>query len=125
MNFLEISPNDAAERGIESGDLLSIESDNVIDQLGTIAKSGTAEFLSKLSGDERADAALIGQFGVGFYSAFVVANRVELLTRRAGLPVGEGVRWESEGEGDFVVETIEKAERGLLDRSSLRLKSTR
>jgi molecular chaperone HtpG len=85
---------------------------DVIDQLGTIAKSGTAEFLSDLSGDERTDAALIGQFGVGFYSAFIVADRVELFTRRAGLPVSEGVRWESEGEGEFTVEPFDKAERG-------------
>ena len=86
--------------------------EEVIEQLGTIAKSGTAEFLANLSGDDRADAALIGQFGVGFYSAFIVADRVELFTRRAGSPVSEGVRWESEGEGEFSVETIEKAERG-------------
>ncbi|MDP7042019.1 MAG: molecular chaperone HtpG, partial [Gammaproteobacteria bacterium] len=86
--------------------------EEVIEQLGTIAKSGTAEFLANLSGNDRADAALIGQFGVGFYSAFIVAERVELLTRRAGAPVSEGVRWESEGEGEFTVETIEKAERG-------------
>jgi molecular chaperone HtpG len=84
----------------------------VIDQLGTIAKSGTGEFLAKMSGDERKDAALIGQFGVGFYSSFIVAERVELFTRRAGLPASEGVRWESLGEGEFTVESFERAERG-------------
>ncbi len=84
----------------------------VIDQLGTIAKSGTGEFLAKMSGDERKDAALIGQVGVGFYSSFIVAERVELFTRRAGLPASEGVRWESLGEGEFTVESFERAERG-------------
>jgi molecular chaperone HtpG len=84
----------------------------VIDQLGTIAKSGTGEFLSRLSGDERKDAALIGQFGVGFYSSFIVADRVELYTRRAGLPAADGIRWESQGEGEFTVENVERAERG-------------
>ena len=79
---------------------------DVIDQLGTIAKSGTAEFLSNLSGDERSDAAMIGQFGVGFYSAFIVADRVELFTRRAGLAAEEGVHWVSAGEGDFTVESV-------------------
>jgi molecular chaperone HtpG len=84
----------------------------VIDQLGTIAKSGTGEFLSRLSGDERKDAALIGQFGVGFYSSFIVADRVELYTRRAGLPETDGIRWESQGEGEFTVENVVRPERG-------------
>ncbi len=83
-----------------------------IANLGTIARSGTAEFFKKLSGDQQKDSQLIGQFGVGFYSAFIVAERVEVLTRRAGAPSHEGVRWESRAEGDFVVETIERAERG-------------
>jgi molecular chaperone HtpG len=83
-----------------------------IANLGTIARSGTAEFFKKLSGDQQKDSQLIGQFGVGFYSAFIVAERVEVFTRRAGAPSGEGVRWESRAEGDFVVETIERAERG-------------
>jgi HSP90 family molecular chaperone len=69
--------------------------DEVISHLGTIAKSGTKEFFSKLSGDQQADAALIGQFGVGFYSAFIVADRVTVETRRAGADASEGVRWES------------------------------
>jgi molecular chaperone HtpG len=84
----------------------------VVDQLGTIAKSGTGEFLSRMSGDDRKDAALIGQFGVGFYSSFIVADRVELYTRRAGLSADEGVRWESAGEGEFTVDNVERAERG-------------
>ena len=85
---------------------------DVIEQLGTIAKSGTAEFLANMSGDERADAALIGQFGVGFYSAFIVADRVELFTRRAGLAASEGVHWESDGQGEFTVAAVDKPERG-------------
>lgn len=91
---------------------IGMSKDEVIDHLGTIAKSGTAEFLSKLSGDQQSDSQLIGQFGVGFYSAFIVADRVEVLTRRGGLPAAEGVHWESEGEADFSVETIEKVGRG-------------
>ncbi|MDL4818689.1 molecular chaperone HtpG [Actinomadura opuntiae] len=86
--------------------------DEVVRNIGTIAKSGTAEFLRSLSGDQRADAALIGQFGVGFYSAFVVADRVVLTTRRAGRPASEGVRWVSEGKGEFTVESVERPEHG-------------
>ncbi len=84
----------------------------VMDNIGTIAKSGTREFLGALTGDQRKDAALIGQFGVGFYSAFIVADRVTLTTRRAGLPAGEGVRWESDGRGEYSLETVEREERG-------------
>jgi molecular chaperone HtpG len=91
---------------------IGMSKDDVISHLGTIAKSGTAEFLGKLSGDEKKDSQLIGQFGVGFYSAFIVADRVEVLTRRAGLDSSEGVHWESEGEAEFSVESIEKAGRG-------------
>ncbi|PAT40382.1 molecular chaperone HtpG [Vandammella animalimorsus] len=83
-----------------------------IDNLGTIAKSGTRDFASRLSGDAQADAQLIGQFGVGFYSAFIVAEQVVVQTRRAGLPASEGVRWSSQGTGDFEVETVERAQRG-------------
>src|SRR5690606_9733950 len=86
--------------------------DEAIEHLGTIAKSGTKEFFSKLSGDQQKDAALIGQFGVGFYSAFIVADRITVESRRAGLPAAEGVRWESGGEGDFSVETIDRLARG-------------
>ena len=84
----------------------------VIDNIGTIAKSGTREFLQSLSGDQSKDAELIGQFGVGFYSAFIVAERVILTTRRSGLPASEGVRWESDGKGEYSLETIERPERG-------------
>ena len=84
----------------------------VIDNIGTIAKSGTREFFSALSGDQQKDAALIGQFGVGFYSSFIVADKVTLTTRRAGLTAEHGVRWESGGEGDYTLETVEKAGRG-------------
>lgn len=84
----------------------------VIDNIGTIAKSGTREFFSQLSGDQKKDAALIGQFGVGFYSAFIVADKVTFTTRRAGLTAEHGVRWESAGAGDYTLETVEKAMRG-------------
>ncbi|MFH1818553.1 MAG: molecular chaperone HtpG [Pseudomonadota bacterium] len=84
----------------------------VIEHIGTIAKSGTREFFSQLSGDQQKDAALIGQFGVGFYSAFIVADRVTLTTRRAGLTAEHGVRWESEGAGDYTLETVDKPGRG-------------
>jgi molecular chaperone HtpG len=84
----------------------------VIDHIGTIAKSGTREFLSALTGDQRKDASLIGQFGVGFYSAFIVADRVTLTTRRSGLEAGQGVRWESDGRGAYTLEAAEVAGRG-------------
>jgi len=84
----------------------------VITNIGTIAKSGTKEFFANLTGDQQKDAHLIGQFGVGFYSAFIVADKVTLTTRRAGVPAGEGVRWESKGDGEFTMETLERAARG-------------
>ncbi len=84
----------------------------VIDHIGTIAKSGTREFFNSLTGDQVKDAHLIGQFGVGFYSAFIIADKVTLITRRAGLTAEHGVRWESSGEGDYTLETVEKPERG-------------
>jgi molecular chaperone HtpG len=84
----------------------------VIDHIGTIAKSGTRDFLRALTGDQRKDATLIGQFGVGFYSAFIVAERVILTTRRAGLPAGDGVRWESDGKGEYTLERIDRPARG-------------
>ena len=84
----------------------------VIDNIGTIARSGTQEFLAQLTGDQARDARLIGQFGVGFYSSFIVAGRVALTTRRAGLAAGEGVRWESTGEGSYTLEAASRAERG-------------
>jgi molecular chaperone HtpG len=85
---------------------------DAIEHLGTIAKSGTAEFLSQLSGDQKKDAQLIGQFGVGFYSSFIVAERVEVFSRRAGLAADAGVHWESRGDGEFTVTDIEVPERG-------------
>ncbi|HWZ46683.1 MAG TPA: molecular chaperone HtpG [Herbaspirillum sp.] len=91
---------------------IGMSRDDAIAHLGTIAKSGTREFFSKLSGDQQKDAALIGQFGVGFYSAFIIADRITVESRRAGAPAAEGVRWESEGAGDFTVEAIVKAGRG-------------
>ena len=86
--------------------------DEVIDNLGTIAKSGTAQFLQSLTGDEKKDSQLIGQFGVGFYSAFIVADKVEVYTRKAGEPADQGVKWESAGESDFNVEPYTKDDRG-------------
>ncbi|MBI0409685.1 MAG: molecular chaperone HtpG [Nitrosomonadaceae bacterium] len=84
----------------------------VIDHIGTIAKSGTREFFSALTGDQAKDSNLIGQFGVGFYSTFIVADKVTLITRRAGLTAEHGVRWESAGEGDYTLEMVEKTGRG-------------
>ncbi|HHM06273.1 MAG TPA: molecular chaperone HtpG [Gammaproteobacteria bacterium] len=84
----------------------------VMDNLGTIAKSGTRRFLESLTGDQAKDARLIGQFGVGFYSSFIVADKVTVFTRRAGLGPEHGVRWESDGEGSYAIETVEKPARG-------------
>jgi molecular chaperone HtpG len=84
----------------------------VISHLGTIAKSGTREFLENLTGDQSKDAHLIGQFGVGFYSSFIIANKVTVLSRRAGLTAEHGVKWESDGEGDYIIENIDKPSRG-------------
>jgi molecular chaperone HtpG len=92
---------------------IGMSRDEVIENLGTIAKSGTANFMQKLSGDQKKDAQLIGQFGVGFYSAFIVADRVVVTTRRAGAPVNEAVRWECSGDAEFSVETVEKEQRGM------------
>ncbi len=91
---------------------IGMSRDEAIRNLGTIARSGTKEFFEQLSGDQQKDAALIGQFGVGFYSAFIVADRVTVETRRAGVPASEAVRWESGGDGEFTVDAIERAERG-------------
>jgi len=91
---------------------IGMSRDDVIDHLGTIAKSGTSEFINSLNDTDAKQSALIGQFGVGFYSSFIVADRVEVFTRRAGLPAAEAVHWESAGEGDFTIENIEQAERG-------------
>jgi len=83
-----------------------------IEHLGTIARSGTADFLSRMTGDQKQDAQLIGQFGVGFYSSFIVADSVEVFSRKAGAAASEGVHWQSRGEGEFTVETLELPERG-------------
>ncbi|WP_019577238.1 molecular chaperone HtpG [Curvibacter lanceolatus] len=91
---------------------IGLSQQEAIDNLGTIAKSGTKDFVSKLSGDQKADAQLIGQFGVGFYSGFIVADKITVESRRAGLPAADGVRWISGGTGDFEVETIDRAQRG-------------
>ncbi|MFW9269374.1 molecular chaperone HtpG [Pseudomonas sp. NR3] len=100
---------------------IGMSRDEVITHLGTIAKSGTADFMKNLSGDQKKDSHLIGQFGVGFYSAFIVADHVEVFSRRAGLAPSEGVHWSSKGEGEFEVATIDKADRGT--RIVLHLKS--
>jgi molecular chaperone HtpG len=91
---------------------IGMSREEVIENLGTIAKSGTREFLNKLTGDQSKDANLIGQFGVGFYSAFVVADRVTVTTRRAGMKTDQGVYWESTGEGDYIIKNIDREQRG-------------
>jgi molecular chaperone HtpG len=91
---------------------IGMSAEEAVAHLGTIAKSGTREFMARLEGDQKKDANLIGQFGVGFYSGFIVADRMTVETRRAGLPADQGVRWSSTGTGDFEVEAIVKPERG-------------
>ncbi len=91
---------------------IGLSAQEAIDNLGTIAKSGTRDFVSKLTGDQKKDSQLIGQFGVGFYSGYIVAERITVESRRAGLPASEGVRWVSGGTGEFEVDTIERAARG-------------
>lgn len=91
---------------------IGMDRDEVINNLGTIAKSGTREFFGALSGDAQKDSQLIGQFGVGFYAAFIVADKVVVTTRKAGLGEDQGVRWESDGKGEFSVETVTRAQRG-------------
>jgi molecular chaperone HtpG len=100
---------------------IGMSREDAITHLGTIAKSGTADFMKHLTGDQKKDSHLIGQFGVGFYSAFIVADKVDVFSRRAGSPASEGVHWSSKGEGEFEVATVEKAERGT--RIVLHLKS--
>lgn len=91
---------------------IGLSQQEAIDNLGTIAKSGTKDFMSKLTGDQKADAQLIGQFGVGFYSGFIVADKITVESRRAGLASTEAVRWISGGTGEFEVQSIDKATRG-------------
>ena len=104
---------DAAARTITISDNgIGMSRQEVIDHIGTIAKSGTQEFFNSLTGDQVKDTHLIGQFGVGFYSSFIIADKVALITRRAGLTVEHGTRWESSGEGDYTLETVNKEQRG-------------
>src|SRR5436190_3324192 len=104
---------DAQARTITISDNgIGMSRQEVIDHIGTIAKSGTREFFAQLTSDRAKDAHLIGQFGVGFYSSFIVADRVTLSTRRAGLTPEHGVRWESAGEGEYTIETVRKDARG-------------
>ncbi len=91
---------------------IGMSRDEAVANLGTIARSGTREFIARLSGEQKEDAQLIGQFGVGFYSSFIVADKVTVATRRAGLPASEGVRWESSGDGSFTVSNVELPQRG-------------
>jgi molecular chaperone HtpG len=109
---IKVSFDKAARTITISDNGIGMSREEAIAHLGTIAKSGTKEFFGKLSGDQQADAALIGQFGVGFYSGFIVADKITVETRRAGASAADGVRWESAGEGDFSVEQIDKPNRG-------------
>jgi molecular chaperone HtpG len=117
---IKVSFDNAARTVTISDNGIGMSRDEVISNLGTIARSGTKEFFSKLSGDQQKDAALIGQFGVGFYSAFIVADRITVETRRAGLPATDGVRWESDGSGEFTVESIDRPQRGTAITMHLR-----
>jgi len=109
---IRVSYDRAARTLTVSDNGIGLTRQEVIDHIGTIAKSGTREFFERLTADAAKDAQLIGQFGVGFYSSFIVAERVVLLTRRAGAPADEGVRWESGGEGDYTIEPVRKDSRG-------------
>ncbi|MCW9003719.1 MAG: molecular chaperone HtpG, partial [Gammaproteobacteria bacterium] len=91
---------------------IGMSRDELVENIGTIASSGTKRFMESLSGDQAKDSQLIGQFGVGFYSTFIIADKVTVMTRRAGLSADQGVRWESDGEGSFSLETIEREQRG-------------
>jgi len=109
---IRVSFDKAARTVTISDNGIGMSRQEVIDNIGTIAKSGTRQFFESLTGDQAKDAHLIGQFGVGFYSAFIIADKVILTTRRAGLGAEHGVRWESDGAGDYTLETVEKAGRG-------------
>ena len=104
---------DAAARTLSVHDNgIGMDRDELVANLGTIASSGTRRYLESLAADKKADSRLIGQFGVGFYSAFVVADRVSVTSRRAGTPAGEGVRWESDGQGEYTLESVDVPQRG-------------
>lgn len=109
---IRITTNKEAKTLTISDNGIGMNKDDVIEHLGTIAKSGTAEFLSQLSGDQKKDSHLIGQFGVGFYSAFIVADKVTVITRKAGDNANEAVIWESAGDGEFTIEATDKDSRG-------------
>jgi molecular chaperone HtpG len=109
---IRISYDKAARTVTIADNGIGMNRQEVIDHIGTIAKSGTRQFFEALSGDQAKDSHLIGQFGVGFYAAFLVADKVTLITRRAGLGAEHGVQWESAGEGDYTLETVQKAGRG-------------
>ena len=127
-DLLEEEPNleicieydDSAKTITVTDNGIGMSRDELVENLGTIAKSGTAEFLEQMTGDEQKDAQLIGQFGVGFYSTFIVADRVEVESRRAGLPSDQAVRWESDGQGEFSIESVDLPARGT--RVTLHLK---
>ncbi|MDA0225472.1 MAG: molecular chaperone HtpG [Proteobacteria bacterium] len=109
---LQISFDKAARTVTVSDTGIGMTREDAIEHLGTIARSGTREFFSRLTGDQQKDAQLIGQFGVGFYASFIVADRVTVVTRRAGQPAEAAVRWESDGNGEFTIEATERAECG-------------
>jgi molecular chaperone HtpG len=109
---IRVSYDKAARTITVSDNGIGLSRQEVIDHIGTIAKSGTREFFERLPADAATAAPLLGQFGVGFYAAFIVADRVVLLTRRAGAAPEDGVRWESAGEGDYTLETVTKDTRG-------------
>jgi molecular chaperone HtpG len=109
---IKISFDEKARTITVSDNGIGMSREEVVDHLGTIAKSGTRDFMAKLTGDQKKDAHLIGQFGVGFYSAFIVADKVSVLTRRAGLTAEHGVRWESKGDGEYTIENTPKESRG-------------
>ncbi|KZV15340.1 heat shock protein 81-1-like, partial [Dorcoceras hygrometricum] len=109
---IDVSWDEAARTITVRDNGIGMTRDEVVANIGTIASSGTRRFLEAMSGEQKADARLIGQFGVGFYSAFVVADKVTVLTRRADAPAGEGVKWESDGKGEYLLEQVEQDARG-------------
>jgi len=109
---IQVDYDKAARTVTISDNGIGLTRDEAVANLGTIARSGTKEFFSKLTGDKQKDAQLIGQFGVGFYSSFIVADKVTVITRRAGTPAQDAVRWESDGQGEFTIAAAEKATRG-------------